>query len=112
MEVVSGEKMGKYQTSPLEAYLNGALHCLMTDQDIGIDGSDFIGAFDVAGEEIPLTSSESFGGVFEWALHWLMTDQDIGIDSFDFIGAFDVAGEEFRSECRTSVRQFKLNLGC
>ncbi|XP_028106542.1 F-box protein At3g07870-like isoform X2 [Camellia sinensis] len=34
-----------------EAYLNGVLHWLMTDQDIGIETCEFIGAFDVASEE-------------------------------------------------------------
>ncbi|THG01475.1 hypothetical protein TEA_010305 [Camellia sinensis var. sinensis] len=34
-----------------EAYLNGVLHWLMTDQDIGIETCEFIGSFDVASEE-------------------------------------------------------------
>ncbi|KAF5949462.1 hypothetical protein HYC85_011455 [Camellia sinensis] len=34
-----------------EAYLNGVLHWLMTDQDIGIEICEFIGSFDVASEE-------------------------------------------------------------
>ncbi|KAL7249161.1 hypothetical protein ACSBR1_011343 [Camellia fascicularis] len=34
-----------------EAHLNGVLHWLMTNQDIGIETCEFIGAFDVASEE-------------------------------------------------------------
>ncbi|CAL5390342.1 unnamed protein product [Camellia sinensis] len=56
-----------------EAYLNGVLHWLMTDQDIGIETCEFIGSFDVASEELKLVSSL----VHDRTEIWMMKDYGV-----------------------------------